>query len=153
MDREAGLFSARLSQIGIVVRDAERAGAMLSALLGIGPFVFMTPGFREANYQGRRASFRAKLGFADAGPVQIELVQPLEGSSTWQEFLSVHGEGIHHIGFDVSDLTAALETAREEGIGVIQSGRTEGGSHWAYLDTVEKVGVIVELMQRPTTNT
>ncbi|MDF2989243.1 MAG: glyoxalase family protein [Eubacterium sp.] len=73
--------------------------------------------------------------------VALELHQPVGGSSTFQEFIDTHGNGVHHIGFEVGgkrdDIISELE---EEGYQV----RTVGyypGSSWTIVDTEDDFGV------------
>ncbi|MEF8841663.1 MAG: VOC family protein [Haloarculaceae archaeon] len=78
--------------------------------------------------------------------VNVELIEPLEGPSTYTEHLDAGGTGIHHIGcFAYDDPHSVVETYENAGIPVVQSGRFEGLEFW-YLDmTGELDGVILEV--------
>ena len=95
-------------------------------------------------YHGRPANFKMRLAFLQAGPVQIEFLQPLEVYNIYSDFLAEHGEGLHHILFEAEDPAAIIA-----GIGapVLQSGAStlRPGATWSYLDTQEMLKVIVEL--------
>jgi methylmalonyl-CoA/ethylmalonyl-CoA epimerase len=140
-------------QIGVVVRDLDRATQALSDLFGIGPWrtIVYPPEDRTdvpTTYRGQAGQFRYRLAFADLGSVELEMVQPLEGESIWSDFLRQHGEGVHHIRFNVEDLDAALSYLAAQGIGVLQSGSgLRPGTFWANLDTETRVGFTVELMK------
>lgn len=71
----------------------------------------------------------------------IELHQPVGGESSFQEFLDKHGNGIHHIGFEVGDKRDAIvNELAEEGYGM----RTVGyypGSSWTIIDSEDDLGV------------
>jgi len=89
-----------------------------------------------------------KLALAPVGSMKLELIQPLEGESIYKEFLEEKGEGVHHIAsYEVDDLDRALAGFKELGIKVLQSG-TWSGASFAYLDTEELLGTIVELVKR-----
>lgn len=137
-------------QIGAVVYDAERSIGNFEALLGVGPFQILSwppdrPGIERA-YRGRPGDFAMMLAFADLGPIQLELVQPLRGESIYRDFLESRGEGLHHLLFEVPDIRGAISSLAARGIKVLQSGSglTEG-TMWAYLDTVDALGFNVEL--------
>lgn len=55
--------------------------------------------------------------------VQLELVQPVEGESIYQDWLDEHGESIHHINFLVDLVDESSEILTGLGFESIQSGR------------------------------
>lgn len=78
--------------------------------------------------------------------INVELIEPLQGSSTYTDYLDKNGEGVHHIGcFAYDDPHAVVKMYEREGISVIQSGRFEGIEFW-YLDMRQELnGVILEI--------
>ena len=144
---EKSLFP-QLGQIGVVVRDLDRTVKYYSEILGLGPFRFaFDRSIPETTYRGEHRPLRLKQAWTQLGPVELELIEVLSGESTHTEFLRDKGEGLHHLGFFVPDLDNALAKAEKLGIGVIQSGKIEGGG-FAYLDTEKNGGVIFEFVQR-----
>lgn len=139
-----------LGQVGIVVRDIETAKAYYSNVFGLGPWALFEGTPEKCTDRGREVTFTGRMAMAQAGPVQVELIQVIEGETIHTEFLSEHGEGLHHIGFFVNDLDERLAAARREGIEVLQHGlltRLGLSIEYAYLDTVETGGVIIEYIQ------
>lgn len=135
------------TQVGIVVRDLDKAIAYYEKVVGLGPFVRPEVVFTEKYYYGKPADFKMLLGFCSLGPIEMELIQPVIGPTIYHDFLEKRGEGLHHLGFDIKDLDARMERYQKMGIKVIQSGRTRGGG-FAYLDTGNIGGVLVEIFQR-----
>ena len=141
-------------QIGIVVRDLDRTVKALTEVYGLGPFRFITypPPGRDADelgltYREQPGSFSHRIAFAKLGPVELEVVQPLEGESALTEFLEKHGEGIQHIRFNVPDLEPVLAYLAGHGIHQAMSGGgIRPGTRWVHLDTSEQVGFVIELM-------
>jgi hypothetical protein len=137
-------------QVGIVVYDADAAVAAWTSRFKLAPARFVDwplPGknLEETRvYRGERGNFRMRLAFLEAGPVQIEFIQPLEGENIYSEFLKEHGEGLHHILFEATDPDAIIA-----GIGapVLQSGGSSlrPGATWSYLDTQETFKAMIEL--------
>ena len=75
----------------------------------------------------------------------VEFIEPLEGASTWREFLDQHGEGMYHIAFNVKDCAIAAEQAARLDVPLVQKGDFTGG-HYAYIDATGSFGAIVELL-------
>jgi hypothetical protein len=139
-------------QIGAVVEDIDRTVQALSDIFGIGPFrvIMWPPKDRDdihREYYGEPASFTARMAFAELGAIELELIQPISGGSIWSDFLKEHGEGIHHIRFNVSNTKPVIAYLSDHGIGVSQSGSgLRPGTHWANLTTRDKVGFTIEIM-------
>lgn len=77
--------------------------------------------------------------------LNVELIEPLQGPSTYTEHLE-GGDGVHHIGcFAYDDPRVVVQAYQDAGISVVQSGRFEGLEFW-YLDMTEELeGVILEI--------
>jgi hypothetical protein len=107
----------------------------------------VVPDYFNRVYRGNPENFRMKIGLAVMGELQIELIQPLEGKTTYGEFLEKWGDGIHHLGFHVDNLDERVAAMQKLGIDVLMSGERVGAK-FAYLDTDEIVGMIIELIQK-----
>jgi len=136
-----------VSQVGVVVRDMDRAKAFFESTLAIGPFIEVDVKFTDKMYRGQPEDFEMRLAFASLGPIEFELIQPTRGRTIYDDHLATKGEGLHHLGFDVKDMDAKVEYLKSRGIKVLQSGRTPVGG-FAYMDTTSIAGVIIEMIQR-----
>lgn len=140
-------------QIGVVVRDLEKSMQALTEIFGIGPFriIDWPPADRtdiERFYHGQPGDFTARMAFTELGPVELELIQPGEGQSIWSDFLSEHGEGIHHIRFNVPDLDPVIEYLGDHDVSVAQMGSgLRPGTTWANFKTDAIVGFTIEAMK------
>ena len=134
-----------VGQIGVVVEDVDRAIAFYESTFGLGPWDIREVGAPNVWDRGEEKQIKARLAFATIGQVEIELIQILEGDSLHLEFLREHGEGLHHLGFFVKDFAAKLEQAKAMGFEVLQTGPM--GRFYAYLDTRQHGGVILELIE------
>ncbi len=137
-------------QIGVVVRDIEQTMGVLSNVFGIGPWRTVTwPTDRpdmQYSYRGKPGKMRMRLAFAQLGPLELELVQPLEGESDYSHFLQEKGQGLHHVLFDVPDADAIVAQLAEYGVQVLQTGTgLRPGTKWVYLDTEDFMGFCIEL--------
>jgi catechol 2,3-dioxygenase-like lactoylglutathione lyase family enzyme len=149
-----GLGTNLVCQIGLVVRDIERSIEAYSQIFGMPkPPVVVTdePDVARATFRGEPTQAQAKLAFFNMGQIDIELIEPLGGPSTWQEVLDEKGEGIHHIAFTVKDTDRVVAFLEGKGLDVIQQGHYTGGMY-TYVDSTPALGVILELLENTDTN-
>ncbi|MEM2133283.1 MAG: VOC family protein [Candidatus Freyarchaeota archaeon] len=128
----------KISQLGIVVKDMEKTAKFLEKL-GIGPFPTI-----ETEVPGGKV----KIGIYQQGDLQIELIQPLEGDTIHSKWLKQKGEGLHHVSYHCKDIEKELKNLKKIGVKILDRGEIFGVK-WAYLDTQEKCGFILELGQWP----
>ena len=144
----------RVDQLCFLVADIDEGIATYSKLFEAsnwrayryGPDTVPTLRYRD---EPGRFSFWVAL--ADTDP-QIELIQTLEGPSIYSEWIEQRGLGFHHIGHFTDDLAAATAALAARGMPVIQSGSgygLDGDGGFVYLDSLEQLGVVVELVEIP----
>ena len=138
---------SKVIQIGIVVRDMDKAVKRLSSL-GIGPFQpKLLPPDREEWFRDRPFDAEVKISSARIGEMEIELIQPVAGASPHQEFLDSKGEGIQQIACAVKDLEGHVKKLTSQGSDVLLRARFPGGGGVAYMD-LGVAGLIIELIER-----
>jgi len=142
----------RISQLGIVVENVERAIEFYSEFLGIKPWYRGMIAEKETLYRGNEIKLNLDIVLAYSGKLMIELIQVLDGDKNiYSEHLDKYGEGLHHIGIEVTDFDEKMAVASDLGIKVLQSGfiKSKGGAitKYAYFDTVDLCGYIVELIE------
>lgn len=138
----------RTTQIGIVVKNVEKSVEIWEKLLGVKTSSIVETEPQEKTgmkYRGKAADGRAKLAFLQLENITIELIEPVGGPSTWRDFLEKHGEGIHHIAFDVGDMESVKKSLRRMSIGIEQEGNFTGGCY-AYTDPNSPLSIIIELL-------
>lgn len=145
-----GLGLPGLGQVGIVVKDLDRTMKYYQEVFGIGPWVVSEGGVDWCEMRGREVDIDRNVALAQAGTVQIELIQMLEGESIHREFLGERGEGVHHLGFFVKDIDDRLEAASRAGIEILQQGTIKQKGltvRYAYMDTTDTGGTIIEFIE------
>ncbi len=149
-------FIKSVDQVGIVVKDLEAAMAQYSEDLGIGPWEVLTISPDTCtggmSFRGEEQPHSFVMATCDVGGVTYELIQPLDGPSSYVEFLDAHGDGFHHVGFHVDDIDAAIAQMEAKGYSIVQSGRgfgTQGDGHYVYFETDAAIGYLVEAIQLP----
>ena len=132
-------------QINIVVADIELAAEKWAEILGIEkPEIYVNhlEGNEHYTYRGEPISCDLNVANIDMGNFVLELHQPIGGPSSFQEFLDTHGNGVHHIGFEVgSDRDKVIEDLAAAGL---DTNRTLGiypGSSWTIVDGEDTLGV------------
>ena len=86
------------------------------------------------------------------GDAFVQLVAPLSPDSPVGRFLASRGEGVHHVGYAVPDVAAAVAELRAQGFEVIDPAPRvgSGGTTIAFLHPKSMQGVLVELVEEGT---
>ncbi|MGI5911421.1 MAG: VOC family protein [Syntrophomonadaceae bacterium] len=138
----------KIDQIGVVVKDLEKAKAGMKELFGVEPDVADVFNYKDRVYRGEKGDCSVDVLLYDFLGLQLEFMTPRSGESAWQDFINEGKEGLHHIRFDVADHEAAIQAMAEKGIKVYQAGDSVrgGGVKYAYFDTVPSLGFIIETL-------
>jgi catechol 2,3-dioxygenase-like lactoylglutathione lyase family enzyme len=150
----AGLLDTNvIIQVGFIVKDVEECKKKWAGFFGVP----VPPTIGAGDYEVTQTRYREKaapnakcqMAFFDAGPnMQLELIQPNGEKSTWQDFLDEHGEGIHHLAFQVKGMKKVIEVCEKEGLKCIQQGKYgDASGEYAYLDTEKEYKCIIELLE------
>ena len=135
-------------QVCIVVKDLDRAIEYYQSAFGLGPFRTMESATEDMAFRDWAGTARLRIGFAQMGPIELELIQVLEGETPHSEFLRQRGEGLHHIRFPVADLEATLAELARCGIQPVWRHNYEkAGISFAYLNTDQIGGTMFELIE------
>ncbi|MBE0597157.1 MAG: VOC family protein [Desulfuromonadales bacterium] len=138
-------------QVGLVVKDCMASVRKYADEYGIGPWGIyeMNPAtVGEMTIRGRAEEYAFRAAIAQIGAVMIELIEPLDDKSIYAEFLREHGEGIHHVLFDVEDYDKTVNFFAGKGIGIFQGGDNQG-LRYAYFDTTKELGLLAEIIGVP----
>ncbi len=147
--RQSNLGSTTLAQVAVVVRDIEEMARRYAAVFGMPvPEIIVTaPGLEaQQTYRGVASDARCKLAFFKLGQVELELIEPMGGESTWQEALDKSGEGFHHIAFWVDGMQQSVDFLRTQGIEMVQRGDM-GEGQFVYMDAEDRLGITIELLE------
>lgn len=141
----------RIIQLCIVVKNVEVTARNYADIFGMDmPEIILTDPleYSQNEYKGRLTNARAKIAFFQMGDIELEILEPNEVDSTWREFLDKNGEGVHHIAFYIKDMKKTMSMLESKGMPVVQKANYPYGIV-ACMDTKEKLGVILELLERP----
>jgi len=135
--------------VAIIVKDIDMAREAWAKLLGVpapGVSIAESNSSRPTLYMGKSTDAKCKLAFITLENIQVELIQPMGGKSTWQEYLDTHGEGIHHVAFQVKDIEGVEKRFELQGDPTVQLGGWDGGAY-SYIDASKNLGCILELLE------
>jgi len=135
----------RIDHVGIACRDLASAVAFYESTFGL-----VVAGREENSEQGVREAL-LRVADAPAGASYVQLLEPLGPDTPVGRFLARHGEGVHHIGYGVTDIEAALASIGAAGVRLIDARPRHGsmGASIAFLHPKDVGGVLTELVQAP----
>ena len=130
----------RIDHVGIACRSLDAAVERYTSVFGLAVVS------RETNAeQGVREAMLA----TSEGSSYVQLLEPLGDDTPVGRFLARRGEGIHHVGYAVPDVVAALETIGGRGVRLVDKRPRHGsmGASIAFLHPADLGGVLTELVQ------
>jgi len=152
----------RIDHVGIACRDLTKSIELYRATFGLEVVSLESneeQGVREAMLAVGPAAGAAGVGVAGAGvggrPGYVQLLEPLGPDTPVGKFLARRGEGIHHIGYGVTNITEAMAAIAATsggsggGVRLIDQRPRHGsmGASIAFLHPADLGGVLTELVQ------
>ncbi len=133
----------RIDHIGIAVESIREALTFFQDALGV-----------KLDRIELEEGGKTQVAFLPVGKSDVELVEPGDPESGLGKFLAKRGEGVHHICFEVNDITAALARLKEHGAQLIdETPRTNAkGMRYAFIHPKSAHGVLIELYEKARTD-
>ncbi len=134
-----------------IVDDLEAACKAWTEKLGVGPFFikqYEYQTFNRVTYYGAPSDLSMRIGISQAGPIQIELIQPLSEQNAYRDLVPEGmGQTFHHLGSWTNDFEAELKFFERAGYPVINAGESRSVS-FAYIDTRPLLGCVLEIVTK-----
>jgi methylmalonyl-CoA epimerase len=132
------MLLTEIDHVAIAVRDLDEAVAYYEKVFGA------TVAHREVVESD--GVEEALLKVAES---YVQLLTPTRADSTVAKYLEKKGEGIHHVGYRVSDCAAALQAVKDAGGQVIDQAPRPGsrGTTVAFVHPKAAFGTLIELVQ------
>ena len=154
MKKMSGL--AKVSSLGTVMQlayvpvDFDEALKFWTRTMGVGPFFHLRHiKIPAATYRGQATQIDFSMGLAYWNDMQIELIQPHDGTpSVYSEWLRSGQQGVHHMCLSVSDMNHARRVCIDAGAEIVQEFMLDGGEA-IYVDTGGGPGTMIEILQPP----
>lgn len=126
-----------IDHLGIAVGSIDEALRFYQVALGMGAAMRETV-----------ESEKVHVAMLQAGESRLELLEPMDATSTIAKFLEKRGPGIHHIALRVADLSLAVERLRAGGARILNEARIGAGGHrYVFVHPASTGGVLLELIE------
>ena len=136
---------SRIDHVGIACRDLAAKVVFYESVFGL------TVVSMETNEE--QGVKEAMLAVADDAPgpgvSYVQLLEPLGPDTPVGRFIERRGEGVHHVGYGVADIEAAMKSVESAGIRLLDRRPRHGslGASIAFLHPGDIGGVLTELVQ------
>jgi methylmalonyl-CoA/ethylmalonyl-CoA epimerase len=134
----------RIDHVGLAVRDLDQAIAYYARTFDVQVV------HEEVNEEQGVLEAMVRVGPAgDASGAMIQLLAPLDESSTIARFLDRFGPGIQQLAYRVTDVEAVSELLRGRGLRLVydEPRRGTGGSRVNFVHPKDAGGVLIELVE------
>ena len=133
----------RIDHVGIACRNLESTVAFYEATFGLSVVS------RETSTEQGVKEAMLVVADAPAGRSYVQLLEPLGPDTPVGRFLDRRGEGLHHIGYGVADIKAAMAAISATGVRLLDSRPRHGsmGAAIAFLHPRDVGGVLTELVE------
>jgi methylmalonyl-CoA/ethylmalonyl-CoA epimerase len=127
-----------VDHVAVAVRDLDAAVAWYADTLGA-----------RVAHRERIESDGVEEALLQVADSYVQLLTPTTEDSPVAKFLERRGEGLHHVGFRVSDCSAALESMKAAGALTIDDKPRPGsrGTTVAFVHPKSAFGTLIELVQ------
>lgn len=132
----------KIEHIGVAVKDIENSVKPYVKLLGLNV---------EAIEEIAVVGVVNKVAFLPLRETEIELLETTAKTGLIAEHLREHGEGIHHIAFEVNDVEKMYKTLKAQGAAILWDRVIPGsrGTKCMFFASEEFNGVYIELVEKP----
>ena len=133
----------KIDHLGIAVKSISDSLSFYRDMLGM-----ELAGTETVDDQG------VHVALLPAGEARIELLEPVSAETPVGRFIAKRGEGVHHICYEVDDLSSKLDELRSRGVRLLEGYPRRGaeGKLVAFLHPASAHGVLVELVEKARTS-
>ena len=138
----------KFDQIGIVVKDIEKATPYFGGLLNFQSKLNVVEQNSTVIYKEKEIEFKMKKIMQNFAGKQFEIVEVVDssGDHLYLDFIKEGNEGLHHLGVYTKNAENLISEFRTKyDVEVIQTGKA-GKVNFFYLDTRKLIGFYLELI-------
>ena len=128
----------KVEHIGIAVKDLTKSNKLFDTLFGNKPYKIE-----------KVESENVSTSFYKIGDTKIELLEATNSDSAISKFIEKRGEGLHHIAFEVEDITSEMSRLKSEGFTLLRDEPFIGADNKlvCFIHPKSANGILVELCQ------
>ena len=125
--------------IGIAVKNLEDSKKIYCEILGL-----------ECIAESTLPERGVKVAFLETGNTKIELIEGISEDSPVSKFIERSGPGVHHLSFEVEDISRVLKELADAGVRIIDEEPRPGaeGKLVAFIHPKSTSGVLIELTEK-----
>ncbi len=127
----------QISHLGMAVKDLEEAREFYRSVFGL-----------ESSEPIIGGDGTIRVSMVRVGNTLIELLQPIGKEGVMAKFLEKHGEGFHHICYEVDDINAEIASIKAAGLEVLGDPKPGAEGMSVFLHPRGTHGVLVELVEK-----
>ncbi|MEW6262509.1 MAG: VOC family protein [Thermodesulfobacteriota bacterium] len=128
----------RITEIGVAVRDLDKATRLMVDLLGA-----------EAGAAISMDLYQMRYRLCRVGGVDFELMEPINGQGMIADYIAKRGAGLHHVAFAVEDIEDGMRVLKEKGVKFVSDQPLPISSHGQDMAGKEISGVGLVNFSRP----
>lgn len=128
----------RVDHVGIAAHNRDKFIQLFSS------FGFMP------QMDGIAEAYGVRCSFIPLGNVDVEVVDPVSDNNPLDNFLESHGDGLHHIAFEVDNLDAEIRTLEARGYQMVNREKTcsaKPNMKVAFISPLATKGLLIELVE------
>jgi hypothetical protein len=140
----------KINQYAFAIKEPEDISAYWGKL-GFPEFQINHPELGDTRYYGELVDHELIQGWQRHGSVSYEWCIPVKPPIVYKDHINLHGEGIHHLAFSVSDMDAVLQDYEARGYVNTMGGTwgekdQPGSGRYEYIGLEEAGGLTMELL-------
>ncbi|HPT30877.1 MAG TPA: VOC family protein [Prolixibacteraceae bacterium] len=144
------LHNLTLNQYAFAVREPEPVSAFWHSL-GQPAFEMSDPILGNPHYYGQPSAHSLRQGWQRGYDIAYEWCIPVKNPTVYNDFIVNHGDGIHHLAYQVKDMDVVLNDFKTKGFTVSQGGTwgetgKPGSGRYEYIDMEGAGSIAVELL-------
>lgn len=141
----------KIDQLGMAVADVEAAARILEDQ-GVPPFFIVSGSPASWIERGEAGSYQGKMGVSHYQGLELELLEPGQGSTVFLDSLDPKGRiVVHHLAYRVADVQPWVQRFAAAGYSIWIQGTNQIGparSQFTYMDTRREMGLAIEFFSR-----
>lgn len=137
----------RFFQLGFLVEDLIGTAGRWAEVFGVGPFHVLPRMNTPCMYRGAQTRIELQVAVAQAGPVQIELIEQFcDAPSIYRDFFAEGASGLHQICTLTRDYDGKRAHYERQGYPLV-SEMGHGAQRIGYYDTFADFGFVTEVVE------
>ena len=138
-----------IMQMAFIVDSFEDSIEFWTRKMNVGPFVMLEGvELKDVYYKDSSADIDFSGAIAYTGSMQVELIkQYCDTPSIYNEYVNNEKGPLHHLCTLTDNIENDIRILESQGYTNLQGGKTQDNGKFAYLDTKEREGPILEIAQ------